>query len=343
MQIQLHYKNVFKLVIFLGFVYLAYLIFFSSSNDVMPIIDVELRDVVSYAVLAVEMGGHAVAAIHKANKLAIQQKGLTDEGKAELLTKADLVSNKLILDVLRRFMGLKIVSEEHESESVTDEEAEAYREDRYSLWQSIRGSIDVLPSRKVRLEDLQVFVDPLDATQEFTEGLTEYVTVMVCITQGDDPIFGAIYRPFHNETIFGVANWGVMTSSGKKIKPPKDGEAPPTIVVSRSHAGEVKTLAEKAFGSGYSVESAGGSGYKTLRLVNATAELYIHETAIKKWDTCAGDAIVRALGGAMLDMDGSPLKYGPSTSVVNKRGLVVSARNPYTYYQKLRSFLPEAN
>lgn len=39
----------------------------------------------------------------------------------------------------------------------------------------------------------------------------------------------------------------------------------------RSHAGEVKTLAEKAFGSGYSVESAGGSGYKTLRLVNATA------------------------------------------------------------------------
>lgn len=30
-------------------------------------------------------------------------------------------------------------------------------------------------------------------------------------------------------------------------------------------------MAEKAFGSGYSVESAGGSGYKTLRLVNATA------------------------------------------------------------------------
>lgn len=41
-------------------------------------------------------------------ELSIQQKGLTDEGKAELMTKADLVSNKLILDVLKRFMGLKV-------------------------------------------------------------------------------------------------------------------------------------------------------------------------------------------------------------------------------------------
>lgn len=36
------------------------------------------------------------------------QKGLTDEGKAELLTKADLVSNFLILDVLQRFPRLNV-------------------------------------------------------------------------------------------------------------------------------------------------------------------------------------------------------------------------------------------
>lgn len=43
-------------------------------------------------------------------ELSIQQKGLTDEGKAELLTQADLVSNFLILDTLKRFPRLNVSS-----------------------------------------------------------------------------------------------------------------------------------------------------------------------------------------------------------------------------------------
>lgn len=39
----------------------------------------------------------------------------------------------------------------------------------------------------------------------------------------------------------------------------------------RSHAGAVEHLAKSSFGDGYTVEPAGGSGYKTLRLVNGTA------------------------------------------------------------------------
>lgn len=31
----------------------------------MPEIDVDLKDVISYAVLAIEMGGHAVTKVHK--------------------------------------------------------------------------------------------------------------------------------------------------------------------------------------------------------------------------------------------------------------------------------------
>jgi predicted nucleotidyltransferase len=43
--------------------------------------------------MAVEIGGSAVAKVHAEHKLQIKAKGLTDEGKEELLTKADLVSN----------------------------------------------------------------------------------------------------------------------------------------------------------------------------------------------------------------------------------------------------------
>ena len=71
-----------------------------------------------------------------------------------------------------------------------------------------------MPERRLQLSDVQVYVDPLDATQEYTgfeifwkalnfwnsENLTQYVTVMTCVTHGDEPIFGAIYRPFFDET-----------------------------------------------------------------------------------------------------------------------------------------------
>lgn len=183
---------------------------------------------------------------------------------------------------------------------------------------------------------MQVYVDPLDATQEYTEGLTEYVTVMTCVVVGDEPVFGAIYRPFSNETVVGVQGWGVMSSSsGKKLSLVDLKDTVKKIVVSRSHAGSVEKLARESFGDEYEVEPAGGSGYKTLRLLNGTAELYIHQTAIKKWDTCAGDAILRALGGAMLDLEGLPLRYGASSPVVNKKGLLAAVRTPYTYFKRV--------
>lgn len=53
--------------------------------------------------MAVEIGGSAVLKVYSEHNLKIKEKGLTDEGKAELLTKADLVSNHLIMDLLKRY------------------------------------------------------------------------------------------------------------------------------------------------------------------------------------------------------------------------------------------------
>ncbi|PAV75042.1 hypothetical protein WR25_06366 [Diploscapter pachys] len=340
MQVRLQAKNTFTLVMVIGFIYLAYLIFF-QAGDGFPEIDINLRDIASYAVLAVEMGGRAVKKIHEESGLHISKKGLTDEGKDELLTKADLVSNYLILDVLQRFPKLKIVSEEKDSK-VTEQEASRYRDDQYSIWLSVKDILNKMPERRLQLSDVQVYVDPLDATQEYTENLTQYVTVMTCVTHGDEPIFGAIYRPFFDETIFGINGWGVMSSSGSKLTPVDLDKTIKTVVVSRSHAGKVESFAKSAFGQETQVEPAGGSGYKTLRLVNGTAEVYVHTTAIKKWDTCAGDAILRAMGGSMLDLEGNPLKYGQNEPVLNQKGLLASVRIPYTYFKKVQPFVKDS-
>ncbi|PIO76983.1 hypothetical protein TELCIR_00931 [Teladorsagia circumcincta] len=146
---------------------------------------------------------------------------------------------------------------------------------------------------------------------------------------------GYAVRKIHDENVVGVKGWGVMTSSGEKLTPVDLKDTVKKIVVSRSHAGAVEELAKKSFGSEFTVEPAGGSGYKTLRLLNGTAELYIHQTAIKKWDTCAGDAILRAFGGAMLDLEGSPLRYGSDTPVLNEKGLLAAVRTPFTYSKRI--------
>lgn len=46
---------------------------------------------------------------------------------------------------------------------------------------------------------------------------------------------------------------------------------PDILLNFRSHAGSVEGLINKTFGEEYSIEGAGGSGYKTLRLINGTA------------------------------------------------------------------------
>jgi len=104
----------------------------------------------------------------------------------------------------------------------------------------------------------------------------------------------------------------------------------------------VKEIVGRAFPNEYEVEPAGGSGYKSLRLVNGTAELYIHTTAIKKWDLCAGDAIIRSLGGSLVDLNGKALDYRTDASPLHKDGLLAALHNPYSTLAKLKKHLSSA-
>jgi Golgi-resident PAP phosphatase len=145
-----------------------------------------------------------------------------------------------------------------------------------------------------------------------------------------------------------------MDASGNKLNVPAETESKPVIVVSRSHAGKVKDLATKAFGDKYTVEPAGGSGYKTLRVLNGTAcgfftanilirlrilALYVHTTAIKKWDVCAADALIRSVGGALVDLEGQELDYSHGSDVLNKNGLLVAVHKPFELLQKFKTVL----
>ncbi|KAM3715788.1 Inositol monophosphatase [Dirofilaria immitis] len=328
----------FTIVIF--FLCLSYLIW--EKEEYFPDVVVDLHDLLSYVLLAIELGGHAILDINDEQKLITFKKTETDVGKPELLTRADLLSNQLIINVLKRYPGIKVISEEkNEKLSVVD--YERYQSKQQELYANVKTIVDLFPSRKYSLSKLALWIDPLDATQEFTEGLFEYVSVMTCISLNGIPIFGVIYRPFTGEKVYGLNEFGIIKGNGDKWERTVLKDSSKLIMVSRSHAGNVRELASKTFFANFTIEAAGGSGYKSLRLLNGTGQLYVHKTAIKKWDTCAGDALLRSIGGLMLDFNGDMLSYDPNDDYVLRNGLIAVAQYPFTYFQQWKQHLKQAS
>lgn len=212
------------------------------------------------------------------------------------------------------------------------------------------NSIDIY---SITTDAVTVWIDPLDATQEYTEGgedLLKYVTVMVCIAIKGKPIAGIIHQPYDangNAEGGGVTKWAWVghdssLSLTKAVEPHSSKTSDDVrVIVSRSHPGDVTNIAKEAFkDSGQTVEpiSAAGAGYKVLQVVEGRADLYLHTTAIKKWDICAGDAILKATGGQMTTRKGEEIDYSFAGSPKNEDGLIVAAKTADhdKYLDKLR-------
>ena len=79
------------------------------------------------------------------------------------------------------------------------------------------------------------------------------------------------------------------------------------------------------------------SGYKTLEVIKGAVNAYTHVTLIKKWDICAGNAILNAVGGKMTTLDGDYIDYSPYQNVKNERGLLATV-NTKLHYNYLETF-----
>jgi inositol monophosphatase 3 len=80
-------------------------------------------------------------------------------------------------------------------------------------------------------------------------------------------------------------------------------------------------------------------GYKALEVASRHVDAYLHMTEIKKWDICAGNAIIKALGGKMTTLSNEVLDYS-SEDNVNKKGLLATMEKHEFYLEKLKPFKP---
>ncbi|XP_037642805.1 inositol monophosphatase 3 [Sebastes umbrosus] len=280
---------------------------------------VDLRDLLAVSVEAAVLGGLEVKKVRDENGLQEKSKGKTKEGVNDPLTMGDLQSHRKMFNLISNtFPDITVNSEEHDS--VVDK-ALAWSRD---IPQDILDKIEA--GKDVPAESITVWIDPLDATQEYTENLVKFVTTMVCVAVDGKPVIGVVHQPFTGFTAWAFVGQGSNMSprTSYSISPPK-------AIVSRSHSGKVKSFVQEAFGNSTTIIEAGGAGYKVLALLEMPpsetssmdqADVYIHVTFIKKWDICAGAALLNALGGHMTTLKGEDIDY--SGTPVNKGGLVAS-------------------
>lgn len=237
------------------------------------------------------------------------------------VTKADAAAEKIILAGLaEHFPGVPVVAEEA---------VEA-------------GSLPAAGSR-------YFLVDPLDGTKEFLKKNGEF-TVNIALIEDGKPVFGVVAAPALGEIFWG----GLMqTGAGRAPQAFKgriDNDAiadavpiavrtPPetglSVLASRSHMSEetAALISRLKVAEQLSV----GSSLKLCWVAEGRADLYPRLAPTMQWDIAAGDAVVRAAGGAVVyAASGEDFVYR-----VPENAGKDDLRNPHFLAVSCKSLLPD--
>lgn len=181
-------------------------------------------------------------------------------------------------------------------------------------------------------------VDPLDGTKEFIQRNGEFA-VNIALIENGKPIFGIIASPVQQKMLVGGMDWGVYFLSFSELDVPENWQrlsassavnSPLVMASSRSHhsGSTLDYLNELRTQFGSVDFQKKGSSLKFFDLALGTSDVYPRFAPTMEWDIAPGQAILEALGGAVVHaVTNEPLTY-------NKRNL----KNPY-FVAKTAAFL----
>jgi 3'(2'), 5'-bisphosphate nucleotidase len=226
---------------------------------------------------------------------------VTLKGDASPLTQADLRSHDIIVTGLNSLTPkYPVLSEESADIPFTER----------SQWQTYW------------------LVDPLDGTKEFVSRNGEF-TVNIALIHDHAPIFGVVYVPALATLYVGGKGQGAFKQAGNSalvpIKPALPANAPPRVVGSRSHRGELLDAYLVRLGSHELVSM--GSSLKFCLIAEGRADLYPRLGPTSEWDTAAAQAVVEGAGGVVCTLDGLPLRYNTKAEILNPHFFVYADRS----------------
>ncbi|TAN03437.1 MAG: 3'(2'),5'-bisphosphate nucleotidase [Rhodanobacteraceae bacterium] len=175
-----------------------------------------------------------------------------------------------------------------------------------------------------RVWDRYWLVDPLDGTREFVKRNGEF-TVNIALIEQRAPVLGVVLVPVTGELYFGVAGEGAFleTAPGALPQPIATRAAGkvPVVAGSRSHGNERQAAMLANLGGHRLV--AVGSSIKFCMVARGDADLYLRLGPTSEWDTAAAQCVLEQAGGAVLDLQGQPLRYNTKDSLLNPEFLAL--------------------
>ncbi|CCW65451.1 unnamed protein product [Phytomonas sp. EM1] len=292
---------------------------------------------------------HATVGVEVKSVLNFKEGGAAKD----LVTTADVLTQALLVRLLLREFPdapFTIIGEEAAPNATLDAiarrcvEAEGWKAEKIPGEAALRAH---LPRWKgaarlhaASVEELRervgVFIDPIDATNCFAEGVWEAPMTLVGVAVDGVPVGGVVNRlfafpvsaegpsgggfsyilnPAQNDTAF-IVHEGRLVGSPREMGEEKRGDAPLRVCESpTTKSAFLREVNERL--RPCAICYARGSGNKEFFLLHqalggarAGADVFVAPSrTIMAWDCCAPHAFLRALGGEIYTLKGTPLRY----------------------------------
>jgi len=175
-------------------------------------------------------------------------------------------------------------------------------------------------------------LDPLDGTKDFIQG-TENYAMHLALNYENKPYIGLVLIPEKNELWIadGINAWceskdgSIKKTNVMNHKNLKE----MTLVTSKNHRNE--TLEKLINKVGFKhVNVMGSIGCKIASIIRGECDIYISlslpgKSSPKDWDFAAPEAILRAAGGAITNLENEDLSYGNSNFC--HEGIIIATNN----------------
>lgn len=180
-------------------------------------------------------------------------------------------------------------------------------------------------------------VDPLDGTKEFIKKRSDF-TVNVGLIEDGFPRFGIVYAPARSLLAVTTADGVAMEA---ELAPDASGADLSSLKQTRLHVrtGDRNALTalvslshldpetEKFLDAlNISERTGAGSSVKFLEIARGNADVYPRFGPTMEWDTAAGQAVLEAAGGRVLDADGARFRYGKTENGLLNSSFVAWSR-----------------
>lgn len=243
-----------------------------------------LPDIYSRALVASIEASKVIAQVYTEDVIP------TIKGDGSPVTKADLAASAVISGILEK-TGIPILGEELEKDSY-----------------------------EIRSKWTQNWcVDPLDGTRMFLMKNGEFGVCIAHVVNGRS-VFGVIADPLNETILIGGSEFGAFIvpfdgvqnrNDWLELKPLQKSNDPLNIICSRSY--KIDKHIDEIYSHlphGRCAYIRKGSALKFFDLALGKADVYPRFAPTMEWDIAAGQAILEALGGSVIDINtNEPLTY----------------------------------